>query len=229
MSAFSGRRTEALVEPAREGVGRNNPILVQALGICSALAVTGMVNPTLVMGLALLFVASLSCLLISLLRHTIPHRVRLIVQMLIISTLVILVDLYLRAYHFEMSETLGPYVGLIITNCLILGRCEGFAMRNGPLASFFDGLGNAAGYALVLLIIALIREPLGSGTLCGYPIMDHLAAMLPNTSGADADIYPRAMLLRAAPGAFITMGVVVWVVRAIWPLPEQTEHPEASR
>lgn len=228
MSTAGGRRTRALMAPAMEGVGRNNPILVQALGICSALAVTGLVNPTLVMGLALLFVASSSCLLISLLRHTIPHRVRLIVQMLIISTLVILVHLYLRAYHFEMSDTLGPYVGLIITNCLILGRCESFAMRNGPLASFLDGLGNAAGYALILLLIALIREPLGSGTLCGYPVMDRLAALLPATADPDVEIYPRAMLLKAAPGAFITMGVVVWCIRAVWPQPEPGEHPEAT-
>ncbi|MBN2449834.1 MAG: NADH:ubiquinone reductase (Na(+)-transporting) subunit D [Lentisphaeria bacterium] len=213
MSPAAAGPGNSLSVPVKDGIGRSNPILVQALGICSALAVTALVNPTLVMGAALIFVASLNGLMISLLRNAIPHRVRLIVQMLIISVLVILVHLYLRAYHFEMSETLGPYVGLIITNCIILGRSEGFALRNGPLASFLDGIGQAAGYALILLAIAVIREPLGSGTLCGLRV-------LPET-------FPAAMLLKAAPGAFITMGVVVWVVRAIWPEPQQTEHPES--
>jgi Na+-transporting NADH:ubiquinone oxidoreductase subunit D len=114
-----------------------------------------------------------------------------------------------------MSRALGPYVGLIITNCLILGRCESYSMRHGPLASFLDGLANAAGYALVLLVISLIREPLGNGTRLGMSVMP-------------ASFRP-AMLLKAAPGAFISMGVVVWVVRSIWPEPEPTEHPEAAR
>ncbi len=205
---------KAVVQPVKDGIGRQNPVLCQALGICSALAVTGFVNTTLVMGGALLFVASFSTLIISLLRNTIPHRVRLIAQMLVISTLVILVHLWLRAHWFEMSKALGPYVGLIITNCLILGRCEGYAMRNGPFLSFLDGLGSAAGYALVLLAIALIREPLGHGTILGQQVMP--AGFTPT------------MLISAAPGAFIAMGVVVWVVRSIWPEPEITPHPEAQ-
>ena len=204
-----------LKNTVRDGIGKNNPVLCQALGICSALAVTGFVSTTLVMCAALLFVASSSCLFVSLIRNAIPHRVRLIVQMLIISTLVILVHLYLRAFHFDMSQALGPYVGLIITNCLILGRCEGYAMRHGPVPSFLDGLANAAGYAVVLLAISLIREPLGSGTLLGYRITP--------------DAFRPALLLKAAPGAFVSMGIVVWVVRAIWPEPEPTEHPEAVR
>jgi Na+-transporting NADH:ubiquinone oxidoreductase subunit D len=201
-------------EPVKDGVGRNNPVLRQALGICSALAVTGFVSTTLVMCAALLFVSSLSCLIVSLIRKAIPHRVRLIVQMLVISTLVIVVHLYLRAFHYEMSQALGPYVGLIITNSLILGRCEGYAMRNGPVASFLDGFGNAAGYALVLLAISLIREPLGNGTLLGHAIMP--AAFRP------------AMLLKAAPGAFLTMGIVVWIVRAIRPDTEASADPETA-
>ncbi len=199
---------------AADGVGRRNPVLVQALGICSALAVTGMVSTTLVMCAALLFVATASSLIISLLRALIPHRVRLIYQMLVISTMVILVDLYLKAYWVEMSGALGPYVGLIITNCLILGRCEGYALRNGPLLAALDGLGSAAGYGVVLLAISLIREPIGHGELLGYAIMP---------AG-----YQDVKLIAAAPGAFLAMGVIVWVVRSIWPEPESSEHPEAG-
>ncbi|MBT3378597.1 MAG: NADH:ubiquinone reductase (Na(+)-transporting) subunit D [Lentisphaerae bacterium] len=204
-----------LAKPVKDGIASQNPVLIQALGICSALAVTSFVSTTLVMGAALLFVSAFSTLAISLLRKAVPHRVRLIVQMLVISTLVILVHLYLRAYWFDMSKALGPYVGLIITNCLILGRCEGYAMRNGPLLSFLDGLGNAAGYALVLLAIALIREPLGHGTLLGMSVV-------PST-------FKPAMLVASAPGAFLCMGLVVWVVRSIWPEEEPTEHPEAQQ
>jgi Na+-transporting NADH:ubiquinone oxidoreductase subunit D len=166
------------------------------------------------MGAALLFVASMSSLAVSLLRNITPHRVRLIVQMLVIATLVGLVYQFLRAYWFEMSKALGAYVALIITNCLILGRCEGYAMRNGPLRSALDGLGSATGYALVLLAIALIREPLGNGTLLGYHVLP--------------ESYPAARLVGSAPGAFLAMGIVVWVVRAIWPQEGPTEHPEAQ-
>ncbi len=213
MAGCNSRCLSRLAEPVREGITSRNPVLCQALGVCSALAVTGYVSTTLVMGAALLFVASISTLSISLLRQSIPHRVRLIVQMLVISTLVILVHLYLRAYHFDMSKALGPYVGLIITNCLILGRCESYAMRNGPLLSFLDGMGSAAGYAAVLLAIALIREPLGSGTLLGFAVFP--------------EAFKPALLFKAAPGAFITMGAVVWIVRAVWPAEEPGEHPEA--
>jgi Na+-transporting NADH:ubiquinone oxidoreductase subunit D len=187
----------------REALGKDNPVLVQVLGICSALAVTSLVSTTLVMGLALMIVTSLSCLLVSLLRDTIPYRVRLMVQMMLISVLVILIHLYLRAYHLEMSKSLGPYVGLIITNCIVLGRCEAFALRSKPLPAFLDGLANGAGYALVLLAIAIIREPLGGGTLLGYNVVP-------------AGFQP-AMFFKTAPGAFLTLGVVVWVVKSIWP------------
>ena len=204
-----------LVKPVKDGIASQNPVLCQALGICSALAVTGYVSTTLVMGAALLFVASFSGLAISLLRKAIPHRVRLIVQMLVISTLVILVHLYLRAYWFDMSKALGPYVGLIITNCLILGRCESYAMRNSPALAFLDGLGNAAGYAIVLLTIALFREPLGHGTLLGFTVVP--------------SAFKPAMLVASAPGAFLCMGLVVWIVRGIWPEAEPTEHPEAQQ
>ena len=204
-----------LAKPVKDGIGCQNPILRHSLGICSALAVTGYVSTTLVMGCALLFVASLSTLAVSLLRNITPHRVRLMVQMLIVSTLVILVHLFLRAHFFDMSRALGPYVGLIITNCLILGRCEGYAMRNGPVVSFLDGFGSAAGYALVLLAISLVREPLGHGTLLGVSVVPE--GFMP------------AMLIGSAPGAFLAMGIVVWVVRSIWPEAGPAQHPEANR
>ncbi len=201
------------IKPVSDGIGSQNPVLRHTLGVCSALAVTGFVATTLVMGGALLFVASMSTLAVSLLRNVIPYRVRLIAQMLIISMLVILVHLFLQAYWYDMSKSLGPYVGLIITNCLILGRCESYAVRNTPVMSFLDGLGSAAGYALVLLAISLIREPLGNGTLLGHQIM-------PNG-------FMPIGLVRAAPGAFLAMGIVAWVVKAIWPDLYPAEHPEA--
>ena len=213
MSAPGSPGSPSPLATATDGIGRNNPILVQILGICSALAVTNAVKPTLVMGVALILVAACSNLVISLLRTTIPHRVRLIAQMLVISSLVIVVHLGLRAYYYEMSERLGPYVGLIITNCIVLGRTEAYALHHGPGLSFLDGMGTAAGYALVLLLISLVREPLGCGTLLGFPVVP---------SG-----FKPALLLSSAPGAFVTLGTLVWIVRSIWPRQEPTEHPEA--
>jgi Na+-transporting NADH:ubiquinone oxidoreductase subunit D len=213
-NACSGCGTKAWLRPVKDGVGTDNPVLRHALGICSALAVTGFVSTTLVMGASLLFVASMSCLLVSLARKMIPHQVRLIAQMLIVSTLVIVVHLYLQAYHFDMSRALGPYVGLIITNCLILGRTEAYAIRNRPLASFLDGFGSALGYALVLLFISIIRESLGKGTLLGLPVMPE--GFMP------------MMLLSAAPGAFFVLGVVAWLVRGICGNPEAAGCSKAA-
>lgn len=214
-SCSTGNCTSDLLAPVRDGVGVENPILRYTLGVCSALAVTGRVSTTVVMGAALLFVASLSSLMVSWMRTIIPHRVRLIAQMLVISMLVIIVHLYLRAYFFDMSQALGPYVGLIITNCIILGRCEAYAMRNGPVMSALDGFGSALGYALVLLVISLIREPLGNGTLFGFSV---------TPAGFES-----VQLIAAAPGAFLAMGIVVWVVRSVWPSVDPTEqHPEAA-
>jgi Na+-transporting NADH:ubiquinone oxidoreductase subunit D len=195
--------TQGPLAPLREGIGCENPILCQSLGICSALAVTNQLDKTLVMCASLALVATLSCAAVSALRRFTPRRVRMIVQMLVISTLVILVDLYLKSHWVHMRSALGPYLELIITNCLIMGRCEAFATRNGPLRSAMDGLGSAAGYSLVLCAIAIVREPLGNGTLLGYMVLP---------TG-----YMPARLLAAAPGAFLVMGLVVWVVRSIWP------------
>jgi Na+-transporting NADH:ubiquinone oxidoreductase subunit D len=187
----------------RAGLFARNPVLFQILGICSALAVTSRLDTALVMAAALVFVASLSCLVVSLVRRWTPFQVRMITQVLIISTLVIVVDLFLKAHLFRISKALGPYVGLIITNCLIMGRCEAYASRHGPVVSLLDGAGHALGYGLVLVVIALVREPLGSGSLLGlqlYPV------------GQEP-----CRLLAMAPGAFLALGVLVWIVRAIRP------------
>lgn len=206
-------RLDIAKDTVRNGIFKENPIFHHVLGICSALAVTGFVKTTLFMCFAIIFVASLSSLLVSLIREWIPNRVRLITQMIIISLLVIVVDLYLQAYHFTVSQMLGPYVGLIITNCLILGRTESYALRNTPLLSMFDGLGSALGYSTVLIIIAVIRELLGYGTLLGFRMLP--PSYIPN------------LLMNAVPGAFITMGIVIWIVRSIYK-EEDKEHPEAT-
>jgi len=188
---------------------RNNPIFLQLLGICSALAVTNRMETTLVMSIALTFCCAFSCVFVSLLRDHTPRRIRMIVQVLIIATFVILVDQYLKAFHWEISKQLGPYVGLIITNCIIMGRCEGFAAMNPPLKSFLDGLGNGLGYSFVLLTIAFFRELLGSGSVFGWVVLP--------------EVWPRCQLMVLAPGAFIMMGVFIWVARAISPLPEEED------
>ncbi|MHC4250402.1 MAG: Rnf-Nqr domain containing protein [Planctomycetota bacterium] len=198
--------------PLKKGIGAENPVLIQVLGVCSALAVTSRVDTTLVMAGSLLFVGFCSCLAISLLRTVTPRRVRMITYMLVISTFVIVADQYLKARHFELSKALGPYVGLIITNCILMGRCEAFASRNPPLASALDGAGNGLGYGLVLLAISLVREPLGSGTLLGWEI-----------GAGDFRLIPagyECQLMGMAPGAFFAMAVLVWVVRSKWPAAE---------
>lgn len=187
--------------PFKQGVLWENPILVQILGVCSALAVTGRMDTTLVMCSALLIVAPLSCLAVSLLRNWTPHRVRMITQMLVIATPVIVIDQYLKAFHFELSKALGPYIGLIITNCILMGRCEAFASKNPPLPALADGFGNALGYSLVLTAIALVREPLGAGTLLGYRVMP--------------EAYRPCQLMALAPGAFLAMGCLVWIVGSL--------------
>ncbi len=199
------------VLPLKRGVVSDNPLLIQVLGVCSALAVTSRMDTTLVMCASLAFVAAFSCLAISLLRSLIPRRVRMITFMVVISTFVIVVDLYLKAYHFRLSGELGPYVGLIITNCILMGRCEAYASRNPPLRAVADGVGNALGYGLVLCAIALVREPLGNGTILGW--------QLPK-------VFEPCQLMQLAPGAFFTMGCLVWIVRAKYPVQETTAPPQ---
>jgi Na+-transporting NADH:ubiquinone oxidoreductase subunit D len=187
----------------QEGLWKDNPVLRQVLGICSTLAVTNLLVNTLVMNAGLIFTLCMSSLTVSLLRTYTPMRIRMMVQTLIIASYVIVVDIAIRAYLPDISEALGPYVGLIITNCIIMGRCEAFARNNPPWPSFIDGLAVGLGYSFVLLVIALIREPLGFGTLLGFRVM-------PN------GFTPWTIMIMA-PGAFFTLGVFTWFVRARFP------------
>ncbi len=179
------------------GILKDNPVTRQILGICSALAVTNLLINSLVMGIGLIFVASLSSLTVSLIRKFTPKHVRMMVQTLIISAYVIIVDIALKAYWPAMSEALGPYVGLIITNCIIMGRCEVFAQNNAPLPSFLDGIASGTGYALVLLIIAFARELLGFGSLFGINVL--------------GEGWVNWVFMIMPPGAFFMLGILIWV------------------
>ena len=195
---------EVLVNP----LIKENPITLQILGICSALAVTSNLNVTLIMCIALTSVVSLSNLFISIIRNYIPSSVRIIVQMTIIATLVILVDELLKAYDYETSKKLSVFVGLIITNCIVMGRAEAFAMKEKPLLSFLDGLGNGLGYSLILIGVATIRELFGAGTLFGYEILPLV------TNGG---WYMGNNLLLLPPSSFIIIGLFIWLIRTIKP------------
>ncbi|MBX3531952.1 MAG: NADH:ubiquinone reductase (Na(+)-transporting) subunit D [Rhizobiaceae bacterium] len=200
-----------LTEPIVDG----NPVTLQILGICSALAVTTSLSTALTMSVALTVTAGAASLLVSTLRRHIPSSIRLIVQITIIASLVIVIDQVLRAYAYGMSQRLSIFVGLIITNCVVLGRAEGFAMRNPPLPSLLDGLGNGIGYSAILLIVGTIRELLGAGSLFGY-------AVLP-TVAAGGWFQPLGLML-LAPSAFFIIALLIWLIRS-WK-PEQVEQPE---
>ena len=184
----------------------DNPITLQILGICSALAVTNNLSVTLVMCVAVISVISFSNLFISIIRNYIPSSIRIIVQMTIIASLVIVVDELLKAYDYETSKKLSVFVGLIITNCIVMGRAEAFAMKEKPLLSFFDGLGNGIGYSIILIGVAVIRELFGSGTLFGYEI-------LPLVS--NGGWYMGNNLLLLPPSSFIIIGLFIWAIRSI--------------
>ncbi len=192
-----------------EGLWRNNPVFKQVLGICSTLAVTNLVLNTMVMCAALVFTLSLSSATVSLLRTFTPRNIRMMVETLIIAFYVIIVDVLLKAYWPEMSTNLGPYVGLIITNCIVMGRCEAYGNSNPPRGAFMDGLFNALGYSFVLLIIATFRELFGMGTLLGLP--------MPFFSGPYWDPW---IIMVMPPGAFFMLALVVWVFRSIQPAKE---------
>lgn len=183
----------------------NNPVIVQILGICSALAVTAKLKPAFVMAVSVTVVTAFSNLVMSMLRKGIPNRIRIIVQLVVIAALVILVDQVLKAYVYDVSKQLSVFVGLIITNCIIMGRVEAFALANKPWPSFLDGLGNGAGYGLILIIIAFVRELLGSGTLWGYRVV-------PEAMYAHGYMNNGLMLL--PPMALIIVGVIIWIHRS---------------
>lgn len=191
----------------------NNPIALQILGICSALAVTTKLETSFVMSLAVIAVCALSNTSVSLIRHYIPGSIRIIVQMTVIASLVIVVDQFLKAYFYDISKQLSVFVGLIITNCIIMGRAEGFAMKNGVFMSFLDGVGNGIGYSMVLMFVAVFRELFGSGTLFGVELM-----ALDRNGGW---YNPNNMML-LPPSAFFLIGLLIWAIRAY--KPEQIEE-----
>jgi Na+-transporting NADH:ubiquinone oxidoreductase subunit D len=193
----------------KEGAWSNNPLAIQVLGICSALAVTSRLENSLVMGGALIFVCVGSNLLVSLLRKCTPHRIRMIAEVSIIATFVIIFDQFLKAFYWDMSKQLGPYVGLIITNCIVMGRAEAFALQNPPILSIIDGAANGLGYAAVLAIIGFFRELLGAGEIFGHQIL------------SDAWYTPNQLMI-LAPGAFFAFGIVIGIFNWIkGPEPEE--------
>ncbi|ARM31653.1 NADH:ubiquinone reductase (Na(+)-transporting) subunit D [Prosthecochloris sp. HL-130-GSB] len=192
-----------------EPLGISNPITRQVLGICSALAVTVKLDTALVMSAALIFVLTGSNALVSMLRNLIPSRVRIIVMLTIIATLVIFIDQVLKAYLFDISRQLSVFVGLIITNCIVLGRAEAFALKNGVVASMLDGLGNGLGYGLILVLVAAFRELLGSGTLLGIQIVP-LSLYV-----SEGGWYMNNGLMLLAPGAFFVLGLLIWLQRSL--------------
>jgi Na+-transporting NADH:ubiquinone oxidoreductase subunit D len=192
----------------QDGVYRTNPVTYQVLGICIFLAITTRVQNALVMGFALIFVTAMSNLIVSVLRNSIPRRIRMIVEVAIIATFVIFFDQFLKAFYWDMSKRLGPYVALIITNCIVMGRAEAFAIQNPPLPSLVDGIANGIGYALILVLIALSRELLGFGTILGYTVLSPAW-------------YERNILFIMAPGAFFMAGFLIWVLNYINPPKEE--------
>lgn len=199
---FSSKNMKLLTNP----LNVDNPITVQVLGVCSALAITVKLEPSVVMAISVVVVLAVSNVVISALRKMIPPRIRIIVQLTVIATMVILVDQVLKAFAYDVSKQLSVFVGLIITNCIIMGRLEAFAMGNRPWPAFLDGIGNSAGYGLILVIVGLLRELLGSGEIWGYPILEKL--------GVYNIGYENNGLMILPPMALIIIGVIIWVQRS---------------
>lgn len=201
MALFSKQNKEAFIKP----LNGDNPILVQVLGICSALAVTSQMKPAIVMGLAVTIITAFSNVIISIIRNTIPQRIRIIVQLVVVAALVTIVSQVLKAFAYDVSVQLSVYVGLIITNCILMGRLEAFAMMNKPWPSFLDGIGNGLGYALILVIVGAVREFLGRGSLLGFQLIPE---------GAYSFGYVNNGMMTMPAMALILVGCVIWVHRA---------------
>tara|TARA_B100001741_G_scaffold71096_1_gene57192 strand:- start:9 stop:695 length:687 start_codon:yes stop_codon:yes gene_type:complete len=198
---FSKKNRKLLSDPLDD----NNPITVQVLGICSALAITVQLKPAIVMTMSVIFVMAASNVIISILRNLIPNRIRIIVFLVVISSLVALVDQFLKAYAYDVSKELSIFIGLIVTNCIVMGRLEAFALGNGVWKSFLDGIGNAIGYGVILILVAFFRELLGSGNLMGYQVIpDFIYEMGYENNG----------LMLLSPMALITVGLIIWVQRS---------------
>lgn len=200
-SLFSAKNKQIIQNP----LSKDNPVIVQVLGICSALAVTVQLKPAVVMSLSVMVVLTFSNVLISLMRNTIPSRIRIIVQLVVVAFFVIVVDQLLKAYAYEVSLQLSVFVGLIITNCIIMGRLEAFALGNGPWPSFLDGIGNSLGYAIILIIVAFVRELFGSGTLWGYTIIPE---------SFEAYGYMNNGLMVLPPMALFAVATIIWIQRS---------------
>ena len=206
MGLLSKKDVKLITDPLAD----NNTITIQVLGICSALAITAELKASLVMGIAVLFVMGVGNVVISLIRNIIPSKIRIIVQLIVVASLVIIVDQVLKAFAYELSKTLSVFVGLIITNCIIMGRFEAFALGNGPWRAFLDGIGNAFGYAIILLAVGFFRELLGSGTLFGIPVLGDPI----EKTGLYATGYENNGFMLMPPMALIIVGLIIWVQRS---------------
>ncbi|TPV35700.1 NADH:ubiquinone reductase (Na(+)-transporting) subunit D [Paucihalobacter ruber] len=206
MGLLSKKDSKLILDPLAD----NNPITIQVLGICSALAITAELKASIVMAISVLFVMGVGNVVISMLRNVIPSKIRIIVQLVVVATLVIIVDLVLKAYAYELSKTLSVFVGLIITNCIIMGRFEAFALGNGLWRSFLDGIGNALGYGVILIIVGFFRELLGSGTLLGIPVLGDPI----EKTGVYALGYENNGFMLLSPMALIVVGLIIWVQRS---------------
>ena len=206
MALLSKKDTNLITDPLAD----NNPITIQVLGICSALAITAELKASVVMAVSVMFVLGAGNVVISLMRNIIPSKIRIIVQLIVVAALVIIVDQVLKAYAYELSKTLAVFVGLIITNCIIMGRFEAFALANGPWRSFLDGIGNSLGYGIILVIVGFFRELLGSGTLFGYPILGDPITK----TGLYATGYENNGFMIIPPAALIVVGIIIWVQRS---------------
>jgi len=202
---FSKKNRKLVTDPLTD----NNPITIQVLGICSALAITAQLKASIVMTLAVFFVLGVGNVVISLMRNIIPSKIRIIVQLIVVASLVIIVDQVLKAYSYALSKELAVFIGLIITNCIIMGRFEAFALGNGPWKSFLDGIGNAAGYGVILIIVGFFRELLGSGTLLGFQVLGDPIAK----TGLYAFGYENNGFMLLSPMALIIVGILIWVQR----------------
>lgn len=206
MALLTKKDTSLIIDPLAD----NNPITIQVLGICSALAITAELNASIVMAIAVMFVLGIGNVVISLMRNIIPSKIRIIVQLIVVATLVIVVDQVLKAFAYELSKTLSVFVGLIITNCIIMGRFEAFALANGPWRSFLDGIGNSLGYGAILVIVGFFRELLGSGTLLGYKVLGDSISK----TGLYATGYENNGFMIIPPAALIVVGIIIWVQRS---------------
>ncbi len=206
MALLTKKDANLILDPLTD----NNPITIQVLGICSALAITAELEASIVMAISVIFVMGLGNVVISLMRDIIPSKIRIIVQLIVVATLVIIVDQVLKAFAYELSKTLGAFIGLIITNCIIMGRFEAFALANGPWRSFLDGIGNALGYGVILIIVGFFRELLGSGTLLGFPVLGDPIMK----TGLYATGYENNGFMIIPPAALIVVGILIWVQRS---------------